>query len=239
MVILLKGAVGSSAYGYDGPNSDIDYMSVHVNSLDYYFTPKNYLTDDVYASFKKVEGNDHTSYEFIKFVEMCQKSNPNALPLLFLKSYDVLTPLGKQLVDMRHMFLSDQTVPRQKHLAKSIFYELEKKLLSPVDKFSDDQLKKAAIMAIRPQYCAFQLAFMQTLKPEYFGFITGKKLRFSSEPFNFQQFVDYFELVGKMTDDYYLSSPLKDKKLDYRALADFYKKLLASALKSELQLCMR
>lgn len=238
MLKILEGAIGSSAYGYDGPDSDTDLMSVHVNSLEYYFAPKNYLeSEDVYASFQKIEGNDVTSYEFLKFIGMCQKANPNALPLLFLESYTVLSPLGEQLVDRRHLFLSDQTVPKCKLMARAMFHELEKKLLSTT-KYSDEKIRKAAVQALRPQYSAFQFALMQTMKPKDFGCVMGKKLRFSSEPFNFEQFRDYFEMVGKMTDDYYLSSPLKNKKLDSQALVDFCKKLLTSALKSELQLYM-
>ena len=102
MKTILKGLVGSHAYGYATPNSDEDWMSVSVADLDNYFglkTPKSSQTFD--------DNEDNVSYEFKKFMQMCSSFNPNVVPLLFLKSYAPETnEYGYRLVEFRNTFLS-------------------------------------------------------------------------------------------------------------------------------------
>lgn len=104
---ILSGLVGSHAYGLATPESDIDIMSVFLGDEDTYlgvdYTGK--LTVE-----KKAEGYEETAYELRKFCMMCCNSNPNALPLLFLKEYKVVTPAGQALLDIKDLFVTKDII---------------------------------------------------------------------------------------------------------------------------------
>lgn len=104
MVTILKGLVGSHAYGYATPESDEDWMSVYVGGLDIYFGLNGSNT-----SHSTSNDLDVTDYEFKKFISFCCNFNPNVIPLLFLKneSYDSITnEFGWRLVQSKNLFLT-------------------------------------------------------------------------------------------------------------------------------------
>jgi len=92
---------GSYAYGTNVEGSDIDIRGCTLNS-------KVDLLG--MGSFEQVvdTGTDTTVYAFNKLLALLISCNPNVIELLGCKPehYFVLTPIGKQLLDRRKMFLS-------------------------------------------------------------------------------------------------------------------------------------
>jgi predicted nucleotidyltransferase len=100
-MIILEGITGSRAYGLDNKDSDTDIKGIYVAP-----------TRDILGLFKTRETYDHVDPDWVyhevgKFIELALKGNPTILEMLFLEGYTQLAPLGKYLVDNRHLFLSD------------------------------------------------------------------------------------------------------------------------------------
>lgn len=104
MIVVLEGLVGSHAYGYATPESDLDWMSVYVGYLSDYFgltkaNTKHLVSQEV----------DITQYEFLEFIKLCVNFNPNVIPLLFLEdsAYRIRChQLGSALINMRSAFVT-------------------------------------------------------------------------------------------------------------------------------------
>ena len=105
--IILIGLGGSYAYGTqkeDG-SSDIDCRGCALNSKEEILTNKNF---DQFVN----EETDTTIYSFNKLVSLLSNTNPNTIELMGLKSehYLYLHPIGKELLDNAHLFLSKKAI---------------------------------------------------------------------------------------------------------------------------------
>lgn len=100
MNVLLKGVVGSTAYGLDHEGSDVDYMGVFSAPTDEVLG-----LSDVKESVV-TKDPDTTLHEAKKFVQLCLNGNPSVSELLWLDSYEEMTDLGSLLVNLRYSFLS-------------------------------------------------------------------------------------------------------------------------------------
>lgn len=102
-ILLCRGVVGSHAYGYATPESDKDIMSVWLDPITSYLG-MNRLSD---AKQNLSEEVDETKYEFLHFMSLCEKFNPNVIPLLFLNEYEYVDPVfQKYILNNRQMFVS-------------------------------------------------------------------------------------------------------------------------------------
>lgn len=111
MDTILRGIVGSCAYGLATPESDVDIMGVFLEPRDSFlglhpFDDKNatvHTTSDL---------RDHTFHELGKFMRLALKSNPSILELLWLPdwAYEHISPQGEELLDCRHWFASAELV---------------------------------------------------------------------------------------------------------------------------------
>jgi len=104
-MIVLRGIVGSHAYGCATEESDYDYMQVGVKTIDSYFGI-NSLGRSTQSVTTTV---DTTTYELLTFVSYCVKFNPNVVPLLFLQEheYEVVVPAVRPLLENKNLFLSN------------------------------------------------------------------------------------------------------------------------------------
>lgn len=100
---IIEGVVGSTAYGLAHEHSDIDTMRVSVQPtsrlIGVYPPPKPVLhqTDP-----------DVTDYELGHLIGLLLKSNPTVSEALWLPDdcYRHVAPLGRELIDMRKLFLT-------------------------------------------------------------------------------------------------------------------------------------
>lgn len=107
---LLRGVVGSRAYGLDHAGSDVDRLGVFIWptrvawSID---PPSDTLV-------RHTDNVDETGHEVAKFVRLALKCNPAALELLYLPDalYVDATMCGRRLIAARDAFLWTDGVRR-------------------------------------------------------------------------------------------------------------------------------
>jgi predicted nucleotidyltransferase len=99
--LLLKGVVGSQAFGLANENSDYDYQGVFVVPTQAFLGLETKVTESY--SYKNP---DTTYHEVGKFCKLALGCNPTVLDLLWIKDYNLRTELGTQLINLRNNFLS-------------------------------------------------------------------------------------------------------------------------------------
>jgi len=103
--IAMIGLGGSYAYGTNKATSDLDVRGFALNSKE------DILGGGNFEQFEEHD-TDTVIYGFTKFVRLLAGCNPNMIEILGLKPehYIYLSPVGKELLDNRKMFLSRQVV---------------------------------------------------------------------------------------------------------------------------------
>lgn len=103
--IILLGLGGSYSYGTNIESSDVDCRGVALNSK------KEILFGN---GFEQVENKetDTVIYSFVKIVSLLSNCNPNVIEMLGLKPehYLYISPIGKELLENKKMFLSKKAV---------------------------------------------------------------------------------------------------------------------------------
>lgn len=123
MFPILTGIVGSTAYGLDGPGSDIDTLGVFAHPTEAFFG-----LDKLDETVKKHK--DDTSHEAAKYCRLALGGNPTVMELMWLprELYTFESRLGLALIGIRDAFLSAPRV-RDAYLgyATQQFKELKKR----------------------------------------------------------------------------------------------------------------
>jgi len=103
--IILLGLGGSRGYGTDNEESDWDWRGIALNSKI------EILTNQNFEQFVNEE-TDTTIYAFNKIISLLSNCNPNVIELLGLKAehYLYLSPIGQELINNRHLFLSKKCI---------------------------------------------------------------------------------------------------------------------------------
>lgn len=103
--IILLTLGGSHAYGTNVEGSDIDIRGCALNAKDEILTNKNF------EQFVN-EATDTTIYSFNKLVSLLTNVNPNCIEILGCKPehYLYLSPIGKELINNKHLFLSKKCI---------------------------------------------------------------------------------------------------------------------------------
>lgn len=103
--IILLTLGGSHAYGTNVAGSDVDIRGCALNAKDEILTNKNF------EQFVN-EDTDTTIYSFNKLIHLITNLNPNTIELLGCKPehYLYLSPIGQELLDNRHLFLSKKCI---------------------------------------------------------------------------------------------------------------------------------
>lgn len=103
--IILIGLGGSHAYGTNNENSDLDIRGCALNSKS------EILTNENFEQFVNEE-TDTTIYSFNKLIHLLSNVNPNTIEMLGLKPehYLYLSPIGKELLDNKKIFLSKKAI---------------------------------------------------------------------------------------------------------------------------------
>lgn len=99
--IILLTLGGSHAYGMEKETSDLDIRGIALNSKE------NILLGTDYEQVVDT-ATDTTIYSFHKMLQLLASNNPNTIEILGCRpeQYLHLTPIGRELLDNRKMFLS-------------------------------------------------------------------------------------------------------------------------------------
>lgn len=98
--IIFRCVIGSRAYGLDDESSDTDRRGIYLPPADLHWS--------LYGVPEQLE-NDATEevyWELQKFVVLALKANPNVLECLYTPLVETATPLARELLDMKEIFLS-------------------------------------------------------------------------------------------------------------------------------------
>lgn len=131
--IILLGLGGSYAYGTNHENSDIDIRGIALNSKT------DLLGMSCFEQYTD-EWTDTTIFSFRKMIKLLLECNPNTCELLGLrqKDYLYLSPIGKELLEHKKLFLSQRAIKSfggyasqqlrrlQNALARDTYPQLEK-----------------------------------------------------------------------------------------------------------------
>ena len=103
--VILLTLGGSHAYGTNIEGSDVDIRGCALNQKDEILTNKNF------EQFVN-EATDTTIYSFNKLMSLLINVNPNVIEMLGNKPehYVYLSPIGKELIDNRNLFLSKKCI---------------------------------------------------------------------------------------------------------------------------------
>lgn len=103
--IILLGLGGSHAYGTNVEGSDVDVRGIALNSKKEILGGNNFeqVTNEV---------TDTTIYSIKKIFQLLSNCNPNTIEILGLRpeQYLYLSPIGKELLDNKKIFLSKKAV---------------------------------------------------------------------------------------------------------------------------------
>lgn len=99
--IILLTLGGSYAYGTNVQTSDLDVRGCSLN------TKMQILTNENFEQFINNE-TDTTIYSFNKLISLLSNVNPNTIEMLGNKPehYFYVSPIGQELLDNAHLFLS-------------------------------------------------------------------------------------------------------------------------------------
>lgn len=120
--IILLGLGGSHAYGTNVEGSDLDIRGIALNSKEEILTNLNF------EQFVNEE-TDTTIYSFNKIITLLSNCNPNTIEILGLKPehYLYLSPIGRELLDNKNLFLSKKCIHSFGGYANQQLYRLQQK----------------------------------------------------------------------------------------------------------------
>ena len=157
--IILIGLGGSYAYGTEKEDgsSDIDCRGCALN------TKEEILTNGIFSINFEQFTNDETDtviYSFNKLVSLLCNVNPNTCELLGLKPehYLYVHPIGKELLDNAHLFLSKRAANSFGGYASSQLRRLDNKAVRLVNQ---EQREKHILNSIMNAYYTFPEKYFQ------------------------------------------------------------------------------
>ena len=152
--IILLTLGGSHAYGTNIETSDVDIRGCALNAKEEILTNKNF------EQFVN-EDTDTTIYSFNKLIHLLTNVNPNTIEMLGCKPehYLYLSPIGKELLDNRHLFLSKKCIHSFGGYASAQLRRLDNKAARLVDQ---PQQEKHILSSIKNA--------MYDFKQKYFEF---------------------------------------------------------------------
>lgn len=120
--VIYRCIVGSRAYGLDHDASDVDRRGIYLPPADAHWS--------LYGMPEQVQDQrfDECYWELQKFLMLALKANPNILECLYSPLVEEATPLARELLDMRDIFLSRLIYQSYGGYVMSQFKKLEQDL---------------------------------------------------------------------------------------------------------------
>jgi hypothetical protein len=120
--IIYRCVVGSQAFGLAGEHSDIDRRGIYL--------PPASLHWSLYGVPEQLENkeNQECYWELQKFLILALKANPNILECLYTPLLEIATPLAKELLAIREIFLSQLVYQTYNGYVMSQFKKMEQDL---------------------------------------------------------------------------------------------------------------
>lgn len=117
--IIMLGLGGSHAYGTNIETSDVDIRGCALNSKE------DILGGTQFEQFINEE-TDTTVYSFNKLINLLSNCNPNVIEMLGLEDwqYLYLSPIGKELINRKDLFISKRCVHTFGGYANQQLYKL-------------------------------------------------------------------------------------------------------------------
>ena len=119
--VIYRCVVGSTAYGLSQEGSDTDRRGFYLPAADLEWSlagvPEQLETE-----------NEEVYWEIEKFIRLALKANPNVLECLYSPLVETCTRLASELVEMRHIFLSQYVHRTYNAYVLSQFKKLEQDL---------------------------------------------------------------------------------------------------------------
>lgn len=144
---------GSHAYGTNVETSDVDIRGCALN------TKEEILTNKKFEQFVNEE-TDTTIYGFNKLISLLVNVNPNTIELLGCKPehYLYLSPVGKELLDNKHIFLSKKCVYSFGGYANQQLRRLDNKAARDL---SQSQQEAHILNSIKNAACTYKERFFE------------------------------------------------------------------------------
>lgn len=217
---ILVGYRGSIAHNMYIPNTDpnsiddIDLMGVFLAPVEHYIG----ITKTRETVERFVGKYDVVSYEYIKFVKLLLKSNPNVMSLLWIRENHYLErhDYGKILIDNRDLFVSKESYKsftgyayaQLKKMEKSNFEGyMGKKRKELVEKFGYDS--KMASHCIR--LLKMGVEFLTTGELNVFREDAPMLLEIKTGKWKLEQVKEEASHLFKLADEAYVRSKIPNK----------------------------
>lgn len=98
--VIFRCVIGSRAYGLDDEASDTDYRGIFLPTAE-----SHWSLFGIPEQLERHATQEHY-WELQRFLVLALKANPNVLECLYTPLVEKATPLAKELLQMREMFLS-------------------------------------------------------------------------------------------------------------------------------------
>lgn len=151
--IILLTLGGSHAYGTNIETSDLDIRGCALNSK------MQILTNENFEQFVNEE-TDTTIYSFNKLIQLLSSVNPNTIEILGNKPehYLYISPIGRELLDNAHLFLSKRVVKSFGGYATDQLRRLDNKSMRNLNQ---EQKEKHILNSIMNAYYTFPEAYFE------------------------------------------------------------------------------
>ena len=167
--IIMLALGGSHAYGTNIPTSDLDIRGIAVEK------PENLIG---YQNFEQFidEATDTTIYAFNKIIHLLTDANPNIIEILGLEDdqYLYLSPLAKELLANKDLFLSQKVFYTFGGYAKSNLKRLENALAR--DNYQEERKNLHIAQALENSIEDFNNKHFTSINPCFAKVVDGKLL---------------------------------------------------------------
>lgn len=121
--VVYRCIVGSTAYGLSNEASDVDRRG--------FYLPPAHIEWSLAGVPEQLESdNEEVYWEIEKFIRLALKANPNVLECLYSPLVETCAPIARELIDLRHIFLSQYVHRTYNAYVLSQFKKLEQDLRS-------------------------------------------------------------------------------------------------------------